>query len=384
MRWFINLLILAVVLYGAYYAYSRFSAPSMPPAGAMGGMGAPPVSVAEVLQREVEIWQDFSGRIVAVEHAEIRPQVSGTIDKIHFAEGEKVEKGQLLFTIDQRPYLAALQAAQAQYKLAESEFGRAETLLADNAISQREGDQRKNALDVARANLTRAQVDYGYTQIKAPVAGRASRAEITVGNVVSAGGNAPLLTTIVSDNPVYADFDMDERAFLSYVRSVGNDMEKVKALPVYLGLADEKDAPHVGLVQSFDNQLNAMSGTLRVRTIFDNDEGKLVPGMFARIRLGSASDGPVLLVNETAIGTDQNKRFVFVVGDDNTAQYREVTLGGTADGMRVVSSGLSPGERIIVNGLQRVRPGVPVTPEIVPMDAPIAPPQAPQETPSAP
>lgn len=364
------IIILSVISFLAYLTYMRFFVPhGSGGMMGMGGMSAPPVSIAEVIQRDVQQWKEFSGRIVAVDSAEIRPQVSGLIEKVHFTEGEKVKKGQLLFTIDQRPYRAALSAAQAQNTLAQAEIERAEILLSENAIPQREYDQRKNAADVAKANLTRAQLDYDYTLVKAPVAGRVGRAEITVGNLVSTGSNAPVLTTVVSDDPVYADFDVDEQALLKFMSAVGGDAEQLKSIPVYLGLSGEEGAPHAGLVQSFDNQVNTSTGTIRVRTIFDNENGKLIPGLFARIRLGSPDSGRAILITDRAIGTDQNKKFVLLLGTEDKVEYREVKPGAIAEGLRIIESGLSPGDKIVVNGVQRARPGMQVKPEFVSMDA---------------
>lgn len=359
-----------IVISGGYYAYRYFFAPH---GGGM--MGGAPVSVAEVIEREVQQWQEFSGRLVAVDSAEVRPQVSGIIEKIHFQEGEKVEKGQLLFTIDQRPYLAALEAAQARFTLADNEWQRAKGLLAQKVISEKEYDQRNNALEIAKADLTRAQLDYDYTLIKAPVSGRVSRAEITAGNLISAM-NAPVLTTVVSNRPIYADFNIDEQTALQYLQAVGSETEKLKNIPVNLALSGEDGAPHTGRVQSFDNQLDPGTGTIRVRAIFDNENGTLIPGLFARVWIGSAGSTKAMLITDRAIGTDQTKKFVLVVGNDNKVEHREISMGGMVDGLRIVRSGLKAGEKIVVNGFQRAMYGIPIMPELVPMDAKEAPQQA--------
>lgn len=371
-RWTTKKTIISAVLLGiSYYAYHHFS--GAPASGGMAGMmgGTAPVSVAEVIQRDVQQWQEFSGRLVAVESAEIRPQVSGVIQAVHFQDGETVKKGQLLFTIDPRPFQAALDAAQARFTLANSEFQRARGLIREKAISQHEYDQRKNAADVARAELSKAKVDYEYTHVTSPVTGRVSRAEITAGNLVSAGSGAPLLATVVADRPIYADFDMDEQSFLQYLQAVGTDTQKVKNVPVFLGLSNEDGAPHPARVLSFDNQLNTGSGTLRVRAVADNQDGALVPGLFTRVRLGSAGAANAVLITDRAVGTDQNKKFVLVLGKDDKVEYRPVTLGGLVDGLRVVREGLSAGEKIVVNGLQRAQPGMAVKPELVPMEGEI-------------
>ena len=228
----------------------------------------------------------------------------------------------------------------------------------------------------ARADLTTARLNLDYTHITSPIDGKIGRAEITEGNLVESGSGAPVLTTVVSSDPVYADFEVDEESFLRYVAagSAGSDASQV---PVMLGLSDENGAPHTGRIESFDNQVNAMSGTIRVRAIFDNSDGTLIPGLFARIRLGSAKEESAILITDRAVGTDQNKKFVYVVGEGNKAEHREVKLGGMADGLRIVEEGLKPGEKIIVGGLQRVtKPGRPVTPEVVPMEGAVVPAQA--------
>lgn len=362
-----KIILLGLFLGGAFFIYKTFFAGHAPGGGMMGMPGGPmPVSVAEVIKQDVQQWQEFSGKLVAVDGAEIRPQVSGVIEKVHFTGGEHVRKGQILFTIDQRPYKAALEAAEAQYTAASAEHGRAEKLLKEKAIPQREYDERRSAAKMAQAELTRAKLNMDYSQVKAPIAGRISRPEITAGNLVETNTGAPLLTTIVSDDPIYADFEIDEGSYLTYLENVGD--AKMTDVPVNLGLMGEEGTPHAGHVQSFDNQLNPTTGTLRVRAVFDNDGGKLIPGLFARITLGKPGDTNALLITDRAIGTDQNKKFVLVVGEDNKAMYREVKLGGMANGLRVVREGLSVGEKIIVDGLQRVQPGMPVVPEVVPME----------------
>lgn len=362
-----KLLFLALFIIAIFVIYKIFFSTDGAGEGGMPGGGAP-VSVAEVVSREAQQWQEFSGKLVAVDSAEIRPQVSGIIEKVHFKGGEHVKKGQLLFTIDQRPYQAAKEAAQARYTLASTELARSKTLLREKALPQREYDQRKNAAEVAKAEYTRAKLDYDYTLVKAPVSGRVSRPEITQGNLVSAGSPAPLLTTVVSDHPIYADFEIDERSYLQYLQALKHSNKSYESVPVSIGLTGEAEMERVGRVQSFDNQLNPSTGTLRVRAVFENKDGALIPGLFARVRLGSAGDENALLITDRAVGTDQNKKFVLVVGDDNKAMYREVQLGGMVGNLRVVTEGLTVGEKIIVDGLQRAQPGAPVTPEIVPMD----------------
>lgn len=355
-----------VILAGVgYLGYMRFVVPGMMMPGGPGG--AVPVSVAEVIERDVLQWHEFSGRLVAVDQAEIRPQVSGIVESVHFEDGAQVNKGDLLFVIDPRPFEAALQAANARFVLADSELARASALLKDKAISQRDYDQRKNAAAVARADLLTAKLNLDYTKIKAPIAGKVSRAEVTVGNLVEAGMNAPLLTTVVANNNMYADFEIDEATYLKYAH--GGATGKDAQIPVVMELESASLPPREGRVESFDNRLNPASGTLRVRAVFDNTDGLLVPGLFARIKLGSAGMQKAVLITDRAIGTDQNKKFVLVVGADGKAEHREVKLGSRADGLRIVNEGLKPGEKIVVSGLQRVMmPGQPVTPETVPME----------------
>lgn len=359
-------IIAAVVLMASYLGYRHFSAPV---GNAALGDGAPPVDVAEIKARKVQLWNEYSGRLVAVDSADIRPRVSGTIEAVHFKEGQWVEKDALLFTIDQRPYAAALESAKARAALANAELARAKSLIADEAIPQREYDQRKNESVIANAELARIQLDYDYTTIKAPIAGRVSRAELTVGNLVDAGGNAPILTSVVSNKPIYADFDIDEQAYLGFLKALGDDQNKLQNIPVRLKLSGDDSTEYKGRVQSFDNQLNVSSGTLRVRAIFDNNNEALIPGLFARVQLGSVNEEDVILINDKAINTDQTVKFVWVVGDDNKVGYRPVKLGSMAEGLRVIKEGLKPGEKIVINGMQRVMmPGQPITPNIVSMN----------------
>ncbi len=360
-------ILLAILLIGAtYFGYQHFFN-KKPAGGEMGG--AAPVSVAEVKPHNIQIWHEFSGRLVAADSAEIRPRVAGTIEQIHFNEGQFVQKDAPLFTIDRKPYAASLEAAQARAKLAESEFKRAKSLIKNKIITKKDYDQRSNDLAVANADLTKAQLDYDYSIIKSPIAGRVSRAEITVGNLVDAGGNAPVLTSVVASSPIYADFDMDEQNYLNYLQEAGKAPEKLQKIPVNLQLAaDKKIAGHI---QSFDNRLNPSSGTLRVRAIFANEDGHLIPGLFAHIEMGSAKTGETLLINEQAINTDQNIKFVWVVSEDNKVVYRPIKIGGRAEGLRVVQDGLKVGEKIIINGTQRVMmPGQSITPKLVDMAKP--------------
>ena len=349
---------------------------------------ATPVSVAAVVQRDVASWDEFSGRLEAIERVDIRSRVSGTLQAVHFREGALVKQGDLLFTIDPAPYAAETDRAQAQLVAAQarlsftaSELERARRLWDERAIAQREFDERQNAQREADANLRAVQaalqsarLSLGYTQVRAPVAGRVGRLEVTVGNLVAAGPGAAVLTTLVSVSPIYASFEANEQIVtralndLHATTGAGARVE-VERIAVQMGTGGAPDLPHHGHLQLVDNQVDAKSGTVRVRAVFDNKDGALMPGQFARLRMGQVKNGAALLVNERAVGTDQNKRFVLVVGADNKASYREVTLGASVDGLRVVTGGLKAGEQIVVNGLQRVRPGATVAPQTVAMDA---------------
>jgi multidrug efflux system membrane fusion protein len=336
------------------------------------------VDVAEVVSKQITDWQQYSGRLEAVDRVEIRPLVSGTLTAVHFKDGAMVKKGDVLFTIDPRPYAAEVARAQAQLAGAEaraaytaSDVARGQRLLGDNAIAKRDYEEKQNASREAAANVQAAQaalrsakLNLEYTQIVAPVSGRMSRAEVTVGNIVSVGSATPSLSTLVSMSKIYASFDVDEQSFLKYVNPA---RAKGTSVAVFLGLANEDAYSREGKVGSIDNRIDTSSGTIRVRAVFDNADGQLLPGLYARIRLGGGAPRDALLIDEKALGTDQDKRFVLVLDKDNHATYREVRVGANLDGLRVIESGLKSGERIVVNGLQRVRPGDTVAPNLVPM-----------------
>lgn len=345
--------------------------------------GAPPaadVDVARVVSRSIIDWQEFSGRLQAVDQVDIRPQVGGKIVAVHFRDASLVKRGDVLFTIDPRPYQAEVDRAQADVAAGQaraaytsSELARAQRLIADNAIAKRDFDEKQiaareatAALASAKARWESARLNLEYTRITAPVDGRVSRAEITVGNVVAPGLAGPPLTTLVSVQSLYASFNIDEQTFLKYVnpaRAAGTPV------PVALGLANETGYSREGTVSSVDNRLDLSSSTIRVRAEFPNADGLLVPGLYARIRLGGGAARPAILIDDKAIGTDQDKRFVLVVDDQNKTSYREVKLGAAQDGLRIVD-GLAPTDRIVVNGMQRVRSGDTVAPREVPMQAP--------------
>jgi membrane fusion protein, multidrug efflux system len=345
---------------------------------------AVPVSVAQVVQTQAAAWDEFSGRLESIDHVDLRARVSGAVQSVHFREGVLVKAGDLLVTIDPAPYAAEVEHAQAQVAGAEArlahqrnEQGRAERLWQEHAIAQRELDERKDALREAGANLraaqavlTSARLNLGYTQVRAPIAGRVGKVDITVGNLVAAGPGAAVLTTLVSVHPIYASFDVDEQVVLQVLQDVpapDQDRSRIDSIPVRMGTAADMGTPHEGKLQWIDNKVDPQSGTVRVRASFDNLQGALLPGQFARLRLGRARTRDAVLITERAVGTDQNRQFVLVVGDDQKAAYREVKLGASVDGLRIVTQGLSPGERIVVSGLQRVKAGTLVTPQLTSM-----------------
>jgi len=337
----------------------------------------PTVDVAEVVRRSIVDWQTYSGRLEAVDRVEIRPLVSGTLTTVNVREGGRVKKGDPLFVIDPRPYAvevertrALVAAANSRNEYAASDLARGKRLLAENAIARRDYDEKENASREAAANLLGAQaaldaakLNLGYTKIVAPVDGLVSRADITLGNIVAAGAGSPPLATLVSVSRMYAAFDVDEQSYLKVVAPT----RETGGATVFLGLANEDNYPREGKVRSVDNRLDAASGTIRVHAVFDNADGVLLPGLYARIRLGGGAARDALLIDERAVGTDQDKRFVLVVDQANKTAYREVRLGANQEGLRVVERGLAQGDRIVVNGLQRVRPGDTVTPHAVPM-----------------
>ena len=345
---------------------------------------ATPVSVATVVQSDVATWNEFSGRLEAVERVDIRSRVACTVQGVHFREGALVRAGDLLLTIDPAPYQADVDradaqvfAAQSRLTNARSNYARARQLLEDHAISQREHDDSLNAQSEADANLRAAQaqlqtarLSLGYTQVRAPVSGRVGKLEITTGNLVAAGPGAPVLTTLVSVSPIYASFDADEQVVTRALRDLpagAGARAQIDKIPVQMGTSADTATPIAGHLQLVDNQVDARSGTVRVRAVFDNADGALMPGQFAHLRMGQVKADPALLINERAVGTDQNKKFVMVVGADDKANYREVTLGADVDGLRIVTAGLKANERVVVNGLQRVRPGALVAPQMVAM-----------------
>ncbi|MGZ8898655.1 MAG: efflux RND transporter periplasmic adaptor subunit [Limisphaerales bacterium] len=344
-------------------------------------MQPPKVTVAPVIQRQVTEWEEFTGRAEAVENVEVRPRVSGHVQEVRFRSGQLVKKGDVLFVIDPRWQQAEFERRNAEYEqakvrleTAEREARRTEQLLASKAISTEEAEGRQARFSEAKAGLLAAEaarnftkLDLEYTEIRAPIDGRVSRAIVTQGNFVSGvAGNATLLTTIVTVDPIYVYADIDENSLLRFNELVRNgkvpaaDGDKV---PVQQQLGNDEGFPHRGVIESFDNRLDAGTGSILLRAVFPNKDGAIVPGLFARIRVPLSAQYSALMVNESSIGTDQALKFVLTLSSSNTVEYRPVTLGPAIDGMRVVRSGLKEGEEIIVNGMARVRPGMPVVAE---------------------
>jgi len=302
-----------------------------------------------------------------VESVEIRPRTSGYIQEVRFQSGQLVKKGDVLFVIDPRWNQATVDQRQAEYEQAKGEADRTALLLKNNAISAEDAEARKARYAGAKAALDSARLDLEYTEVRSPIDGRVSRALLTEGNYASGvAGSASLLTSVVSVDPVFVYASVDEDALLKFNRLV--ETKKLGntdggRIPVELQLADESDFPHRGAIESFDNRLDPDTGSILLRAVFQNDDGRIVPGLFARIRIPLSEKHAVLLVDERAIGTDQANKFVLTLTPTNTVAYQPVTLGPVIDGKRIIRSGLKAGEQIVVNGLQRVRPGLPVSPE---------------------
>lgn len=365
-------LTLALATAAILFAPGRSSAES----GASSAQPAPPVvTVAPVESRELAQYAELTGRVEAVESVEVRPRVNGYVQEVRFQSGRMVQKGDVLFVIDPRWHkadadrtAAELQRAESRVATAERTDERAQQLLVSKAVSAEEADQRSLALAEARAALasaraanTSAQLDLEYTEVRAPVPGRVSRALVTTGNFVS--GASTLLTTVVSIDPVYVYSDLDEPTWLRLQRLAKSDAGANGADVVEMGLRDEAGFPRRGRIESFDNRLDEMSGSIVLRTLFDNHDGTLIPGLFARLRVPVSQREPTILISERAIGTDQGQKYVLVLDVHNKVQYRAIQLGPAIEGKRVVPEGLKTTEEIVVNGLQRVRPGSLVTPE---------------------
>jgi len=334
---------------------------------------APQVTVASSIERVVSDWDEFTGHFEAVNSVEVRPRVGGFIQRVAFTEGATVHKGDVLFVIDPRPFQAevsrleaVLAQARTRRQLAGIEVDRAQKLVSTQAISREELDARTSGqaegdatVRAAEAALQVARLNLEWTIVRAPISGRVGRAEITTGNVVQAGPPSPaVLTTIVSLDPIYVYFDTDEQAYLKYMGGTGAGPTGRQVL---VGLANETGFPHDGRLNFVDNRVNGASGTISARALLSNPNGLFTPGLFARVRLLGSQRHPATLVQDQAIGTDQDRKFVLVLKNDNSVEYRPVVTGRVVDGLRTVESGLQPGERVVINGMLRVRPGMKVT-----------------------
>jgi multidrug efflux system membrane fusion protein len=352
-------------------------------------MPPPEVSVATVVQKQVNDWDEYVGRIEAIESVELRPRVAGYLAGVHFKEGTMVDKGDLLFTIDDREYQAAVAAARAdvtrataRIDVAQTEFARSEKLIEAKAVSQGELESRKMELSQARADqlaaqarLKQAELNLEFTRIEAPIAGRIGAALVKPGNLVAPG--QPLLSTLVSVDPVHVVFEGDERAYLRYqqmARDGSRESSRDAANPVEVALANETAFTHRGTMDFVDNAMNPQTGTIRGRAVLPNPDGAFTPGLFARVRLLGAAPRDALLIHDQAVLTDQDRKYVYVVAEGNKAMRKDIVLGESVDGLRVIESGLAAGDKVIVNGVRKIFfPGQPVAPREVPMDAPATP-----------
>ncbi|HTI69165.1 MAG TPA: efflux RND transporter periplasmic adaptor subunit [Candidatus Limnocylindria bacterium] len=340
----------------------------------------PTVTVIQPVAREVIEWDEYIGRLESPETVEVKARVNGYLDKVHFKEGKEVKKGDLLFTIDRRPYQAEYDRADAEYQrainqsdLAKNDADRAKRLIATKAISEEDFDTKAktytstlSAVKSAKASLDSAQLNLEFTEIRASINGRIGRALVTEGNLVSGGNGgagASLLTTIVSLDPLYLYGDADERAILKYIRlskEGKRESARDKDIPAEMGLSDETGFPHKGYMDFVDNRVDPTTGTIRARGVFPNADHSLSPGFFGRIRIPGSGKYPALLVPDRALASDQAQKFVYVVGTEKKAEFRPVKAGPMIDGLRVIKEGLKPGEQVIVEGLMRVRPGMQV------------------------
>lgn len=359
--------------------------PQMPP--------PPQVNVSAVVQKDVVLWDEFTGRIEAVDKVEVRPRVAGYLEKVNFDEGRDVKKGDVLFEIDAREYRAAharavaeVDRARSRVALAQRQLERSQQLVSNKLVARNDLDLREDELAQAQADLKasqaaaeQAKLNLDFTRITAPIDGRVSRALVTPGNLVNPG--VSLLTTVVSVDPVYVSFEGDENTYLRYQgmdRNGERSSSRIASNPVRMGLADEQGYPHEGVMNFVDNELDSGTGTIRARAVFANKDGQFTPGLFARIQLLGSGARPALLINDRAVLTDQDRKYVYVLGPENKALRRDVKLGRQVDGLRIVSEGLAANDRVVVNGVQKVFfPGMPVQPFDVPMDKPEQAPPAP-------
>ena len=350
--------------------------------GANGAGGPPEVTVAQAMLRPISDSADFTGQLQAVDTVDVRPRVGGYVDAVQFKEGAEVHQGDVLFRIDPRPFQAEVDRltanraqAQAQLSLAQANAARAARLLAQHAISQEDADSMSTGeqsgvatLAAATAALATAKLNLDWTQVRAPIDGRVSNARIMPGNLVT---SSDVLTSVVSVNPVYVYFDVDEQTWLKLdrLRRDATKTSHVARIEATMGLSDEQGYPHIGRIDFVDNQLRVNSGTMRLRAVFDDENGLLTPGLYAHVRLQSGQPHPRLLIDDRAVGTDLGNQFVYVVDAQHKVQYRKVDTGPLFHGLRVIDNGLNPGEVVVINGLQHVRPGAEVTPQQVAMDS---------------
>ena len=355
----------------------------------------PQVTVAPAVTRAVSDEDEFTGHFEAVNAVEVRPRVAGFVQRVAFVEGALVHQGDVLFTVDARPYETEVARAEAELErtrtrkqLADMELERAQRLVSTQAISREELDARTSgraeseaAIRSAEAALRMARLNLDWTVVRAPITGRVSRAEVTAGNLVQTGPSPTLLTTIMSLDPIYVYFDGDEQAYLKYMHGDLASGSRPIGRPVYIGLANESGFPHQGTLDFIDNRLDRSAGTVRARAVLPNKSQLFTPGLFARVRLVGGERKQATLIQDQSIGTDQDRKFVLVLKDDNTLEYRPVTLGRMVDGLRAVESGLKPGERVVINGLMRVRPGMKVVAQTATMVPTVASLNAPRSTP---
>jgi len=368
-RLILPLIIFALV--GAFIAYYLYEKQAIALA-----QTSPSVTVKTIKPQKIRIWSEFSGRLQAVDSAEIRPEVSGKITKVLFEDGDLVKAGDILFVIDPRPYEAAVARAEARVATAKTnlaytklEMNRAANMIKTEAVAQRIYDERFNAYEVAiaalqsaEADLKQSKVDLEHAHVQAPISGRAGRVELTLGNLVQPGINSPLMTRIVANDPIYADFEVDEQTYLDSVRSVAHNRNLERRIPVQLFLNGNKAEIYNGTIYTFDNRLDVNTGTIRARAKFDNKDGVLLPGMFVTVALGKSEEEEVILVPQQAISTDQSKNYVYLVDHDDKIIYREVTVGKEYGNQRIILKGVEAGDRVVVNGLQHIKVGESVNP----------------------
>jgi multidrug efflux system membrane fusion protein len=362
-RYYLPILATLIVTLGIgyYFFHGSSNAPESP--------AIQTVEVKTILPEKIRIWSEFSGRLQAVDIAEIRPQVSGRITEVRFEDGNFVKAGDVLFVIEPGPYEAAVARAEASLATAKAnahyaklEVDRAANMVKTQAVAQRIYDERFNSNEAAiasiksaEAELKQAHIDLDHAYVKAPISGRAGRVELTVGNLVQAGPNAPLLTRIVSYDPIYADFEVDEQTYMRSVRGIANERKMERLIPVELNILGDPNHIYKGYIYTFDNRLDPASGTIRARAKFDNPGGVLVPGMYVTVKLAGEEEEE-LLVPQQAIASDQSKKYVYLVDANNKVVYREIFLGEEVGNQRQILSGIRPGDRVIVQGLQHVRP----------------------------